>query len=456
MTNIRSFGLIQEVNVSYEYSTLLALSILMSYENKNSIELEKLSEFRSILISIIENLYDTGKIKYNAGKRNVIKVVVKSINEEECLKEFLTKYSKYFYIKDRMLCSTNMAKQGWIEAKLSTYNLQNSSFIEFEVKKNKKIKNILGISSIMKELEDFKSVEEELEKCYLSLGISDDENIKTRISLLLEKRNLFYHRVITSNNDLNAYYNELQAMLDEERLTYDVYPVDKDLWNESEYSENDYGDTTVIGELLNDVHQYATFSNKSLSSFRLIDDFMNLIVDNEVNNDGSMYQVVKGNNDNYSCVYTSMPNDEILFWMLYISKIDDLIAEHGNIKELLDMKHRLLYSIDNVALKLYDKASFDYHLMEYYSSLDIDIDSELYACWQVEAYYFIKDCFEGVNKDKNLILEKLLFVSVYYELTDVEGILEILEEYEDYTEYEEYKDIICGYVISLKKDNDLL
>ena len=183
---------------------------------------------------------------------------------------------------------------------------------------------------------------------------------------------------------------------------------------------------------------------------------MNLIVDNEVNNDGSTYQVVKGNNDNYSCVYTSMPNDEILFWMLYISKIDDLIAEHGDIKELLDMKHRLLYSIDNVALKLYDKASFDYHLMEYYSSLDIDIDSELYACWQVEAYYFIKDCFEGVNKDKNLILEKLLFVSVYYELTDDEGILEILEEYEDYTEYEEYKDIICGYVISLKKDNDLL
>ena len=29
-----------------------------------------------------------------------------------------------------MLCSTNMSKQGWIEAKLSTYNLQNSSFIE--------------------------------------------------------------------------------------------------------------------------------------------------------------------------------------------------------------------------------------------------------------------------------------------------------------------------------------
>ena len=156
MTNIRSFGLIQEINVSYEYSTLLALSILMSYENKNSIELEKLKEFRSILISIIENLYDIGKIKYNAGKRNVIKVVVKSLNEEEFLKEFLTKYSKYFYIKDGMLCSTNMAKQGWIEAKLSTYNLQNSSFIEFEVKKNKKIKNILGISSIMKELEDFK------------------------------------------------------------------------------------------------------------------------------------------------------------------------------------------------------------------------------------------------------------------------------------------------------------
>ena len=42
MTNIRSFGLIQEINVSYEYSTLLALSILMSYENKNNIELNML------------------------------------------------------------------------------------------------------------------------------------------------------------------------------------------------------------------------------------------------------------------------------------------------------------------------------------------------------------------------------------------------------------------------------
>ena len=128
--------------------------------------------------------------------------------------------------------------------------------------------------------------------------------------------------------------------------------------------------------------------------------------------------------------------EEFAFYIVYIKKLNDLIAEGRS--ELIVVRNRLLYLLDDIKYCLFIEENFN---KMYEKALSYKLEEESFDFFAEEAKYFIIDVFEG-NADKTL--EKLLFTSTYYQLTKDEEVVEILNKYNKDIRYQEYSQIIFG------------
>ena len=87
----------------YNYLTLKAFQYVYMYEDKKSIRVETLNEFRKELIKEVLDIYQNGKgyTYYEDKDQWQGEVVFAEINEEVALDDFLDEYEKYFYLDDK-------------------------------------------------------------------------------------------------------------------------------------------------------------------------------------------------------------------------------------------------------------------------------------------------------------------------------------------------------------------
>ncbi len=135
------------------------------------------------------------------------------------------------------------------------------------------------------------------------------------------------------------------------------------------------------------------------------------------------------------------------FYLLYLKKIDEYEEAYGLPENFVQIRKRLIYLLDNCAYKLYNKEK----RLELYKTLDINLDEFYLTRYKLEAEYFIEEIFSTTAVK---VLEKLLFISTYYELTHDKEIETLLSKYSDNKDYKKYKEIIlCNKNINILKKN---
>ena len=194
-------------------------------------------------------------------------------------------------------------------------------------------------------------------------------------------------------------------------------------------------------ELIKDLNQYAIFDNISLANFKINEDLANLII--QITNktppqiDNNLIQ-----QGIFKFIYTVNYEDALLFYLLYIDKLDKLIKDYEDL-ELEVTKMRLIYALDNTNLNLFLDNQVEKLLNTFLNLLNQDeIDKDCYNFLNLESYFFLIDIFENKENSPNDILKKLAFISTYYYLTGDKKIDEIMKNYISYNNYFTYYKII--------------
>ena len=212
------------------------------------------------------------------------------------------------------------------------------------------------------------------------------------------------------------------------------YPIDNKLYMNSEFYEDILENDDPIQQNIEDVYHYAIFGKAPLFK------------DKYQYNINQMY-VRSSYSDLSQASFSEIDDEEFAFYLVYLNKLNDLIKNGAS--ELIHVKNRLLYLLDDLKHSLYDSNNFQ----KFYNTvLDMNITSDSFDGFEKEAKYYIKDFFEGNSTKK---LEKIAFISTYYKLTKNKEIKEMLEDYASYPQYELVSKLILGneLQISNKKRN---
>lgn len=483
-------------DIPYLLTTLIAHALVLELDNRRNIKLDDLIKFRQLLFEKYLENYQ----KYGDGANgekwegNISFAPVDDVKE---IKKLLLEYPEIFYFQNGSI---------WIHENIDLaylYKLKEDEFPNISSKFDratefKKVRNSLGITKIY-ELGDIvnkklENIESQLEKAY-----NDLDNSQHLIKPLLMKEFLFLNNIVANfpilkselstitTPDINKIY-----ITESNYLTHSIYyenkemyPIDEQLYKNSPFYEKIAWFCNPIQESIEDLYQYAIFGNKSLCRDKIIemfyelsymdflDDINNLKtsldynIDEILNND-KIKEMDKNNNYDDAILNDNSSEEEFIFWLTYIHKINEYLANNYD-ENLVKIKNRLLYLLDDASKCLYIDENFekvfeqamkkleelkaeyeedededeneDYLDEEEYDDEDYSDEDGLYGYLGKESKYLIYDCFLGREYK---VVEKLLLISTYYSLTNNEKIEEILNSFENHPKYSLYKNIIMG------------
>ncbi len=504
-------------DIPYLLTTLIAHTLVLELDNRRNIKIDDLIKFRQLLFEkYLEQYQEYGD--HTIGEKWEGNISFAPVDDVKEIKNLLIEYPEIFYFQDDSL---------WIHENIDLaylYKLKEDEFSNICHKFNrvsdlKQIRNSLGITKIY-ELGNFvnqqlENIESQLEQAY-----NDLNNSKDLIKPLLTKKFLFLTNVIANYPVLSNQFNIITSSDEENSVSitedYDyikesfytknkeTYPIDNNLYKNSDYYENIAWLCNPIQESIEDTYQYAIFSDFSLYKHKVSEifcqlSFMSLVGNNNSNNnpdnnldfdiDEFLSNVEKEdlekenkNRESYAVLNNNALEEEFIFWLTYIHKINEYLVNNYD-KNLVKVKNRLLYLLDDVSKCLYIDENFetiyeeamekleelkdeyeekkledlvysgyykylaaededeDYLDEEEYDDEDYSDEDGLYGYLGKESKYLIYDCFLGREYK---VVEKLLLISTYYSLTNNEKIEEILDSFEDHPKYSIYKDIIMG------------
>lgn len=441
--------IILTIDIPFAYTTLVAFNTLLKYEDRREIDVDVLIKYRNLLIS--------NALKAHKEIVDNEDIFVKSIDYS---KEILLP-SDMFYLKGHTLILNDNYTVDDLEKKINDYDVYLDSDIDFVSRYNTECKNLLGISKISKEIIEYYKKEIEIEDCYFKLAAGYDE-YKDKMKELLLQRNSFYGNIVLkSKSNLDCFQTEMFYLAKKDNRIYvDGYPIDMEFLEKNIHYDIENGDLLPITQVLRNPYQQAIFDNNSMAFDRIKEDINNLYFDYQIDNCDNDYEEVVSKivtdtlREYGNFIYTATPHDEMLFYMVYMKKLDEIMDLYGKSAKLLKVKVQLLYLMDSISYSLYEPSNFE----KYYDVFSKEIaiyDSEtlmeIFSYWKNEAYYFLEELFSGKNDNMDLIYKKIALVATYYELTHDEKIIDLLSKYNTSENYFKYYKLIVGSNLTLRK-----
>ncbi len=429
----------RQIPASYYF--LLILSAFLEDGQKVVITKEKLIKASKILIEELDK-----KEIFKLACEVDINLRYKYDNLEVELNKFLVEYKDFVYLENNNIYLLDNIDYDKILNELK--NIEEKEEFDsfaFEIRilrKKKSIKNLLGLNHIKELYRDLIKTESKIETVYLELqNNKNSKEIQAKIRELLVARNKIYKKLYQHGLNL------IKAIQDEENcvaIDYkEDYQIDFDLLMKSEYynEENDEVLEILENNFLS-VFQIAIFGNISLSEPKLCNDLNQILCDFSSEDDileTIFYYENDVFKDSFDRNLATCFDSDIIYYLIYIKKLDELMMLYGYNLELDNVKTRLIYALDDISLGLYDENNREKVLEERLKSPDIDpIFFDNYDHFREESLFFIEDIFEGSKGGFSDILKKLAFVATYYELTKDEEIKRKLLNYTNIKHYLEY------------------
>lgn len=469
--------------IPFVYIVLTAFKLLLQYDERNSVALKDLENYTKFIVDALKEL---------SQESDDFDGKIKDIDFYNDLKELVQKYPNIFWIKNDNLILNSQVGFDEVSILASRYQIFPE---EMDILINsKECWESLNMKKIKEMVEILNNNESCIEKNYENL--SQDDYDDTKMKQLLNLRNILNLKMIF-NGITNV--EKIWKYLTLVKLTEEEVEETDSIFNENFYKNSIYAklfrnegaDVLDIEVMMNNLFQKAIFSNESLYPSKInytilslmyfeskedrdkyaeleelteedqeeLDEFVQEeifamlgLTDENIDSVEIMYEKTgedlqipleyvkrKMNNEGEEQFVFSFPLEENdRFYIMYLKKIDDYEEKNGVSQVLSKIKKRLLYVLDNINYKLYNKDQRN----NIYKSLDeISLDDLYLTRFKLEAEYFIEEIF-SVPTVK--ILEKLLFISTYYELTKDKDIETLLSKYSDNENYENYKKIIIG------------
>ena len=251
------------IDIPFEYTTILAFSMLVRYQSQYSISINTLKEYRNELIAELKKVLE---------RENDKKLInIKSIDEEEELINLLSNYSNIFKIESNDLNIESKIKLKELDNIIQTFRQSNYNDFVFRLSFKDRFKEILDLDTIKNNVKKQIKSEEELEKNYLFYGNGNIE-YQSKIEELLTKRNIFYANILNNGvNSLEDYIAE-SLTIDESDVYQNSYPFDLKLYEKKLDSNDLEFEIFDLEDKLYDSFFYAIFDDLSLGKSRFLDD----------------------------------------------------------------------------------------------------------------------------------------------------------------------------------------
>ena len=445
-----------KINVPFEYTTLYTFYLILRFGDKRSIKIRNLFNSRKELLDQVLNDYYEGKCSnYNIENDWEGNIKFEEISNEEGLKELLNIYPEIFFQLDDEIVISDEIEMEDILIMLKEFDMPTSRFNT--ASDSEKFYKSIGITKIFedrKKYEDFGyKLEKEIENAYMNNASSK------KLKLLLYKRFVFLFNVALNNKKYILEYHNIpndenkgipiddnfDFYLNSEYIkNNEEYPIDKDLYIKSEFYE-DFNDTfNPIQVIIDEPYHYSIFGKGPLYDSRYSQSFSQLSMSEMIDDDPmiddidlpSFDEIELEDGNQYATFNCDIEEEEFAFYVVYIKKLNDLI-EQGRF-ELINVRNRILYMIDDIKYCLFDKQYLEKH---YEQSINYELEEDSFEYFTNEAKYLIEDVFDG---RAGKTIEKLLIVATYYEITKDKEIVEVLNRYKNNCMYEEYSKIILG------------
>jgi len=453
------------IEVPYLYTTLYALKTIMYYENRRSINIDNLIKYREIILDNIIEDYNAREDHYTQEADQIYgDLIFQEVDDLEEIDNLIEEYPNLFYIEDNKLCVYDDITLDEISSLRKEVEVLPTRFYNAIYKKD--VFNLIGINKIYEFQERFEKIGMEIEKEIEKEYMNNPNSLK--IKLLLYKRFLFLVNVVANNK---LYVDEFLNIPSDETVIVDEYydyyqespyiknnepyPIDNELYNRSEFYMDEVEEMNPIQLNIEDSYHYAIFGSKSIYDYKYNNYFTDMYMFNNFKTKDNIstepldYEDIEeidiSDIPNVYEVDFNIDNEQFNFYIVYIQKLNELID--NGCYELIRIKNRLLYLLDNINYCLYDQDKFN---NEYEKAISYQVDEDTYEYFKNESMYYIEDIFLG---KAGKILEKLIFVSTYYTLTKDIEIKEVLNRFKGYSNYENYSEVILGETIghTLKK-----
>lgn len=460
----------------YNYVTLNAFQMLYEFENKRSISIKLLHDFRNKLLDEIIDVYQNGKEHnyFQSVDQWEGEVTFKRRDEQEALDEFLDEYEEYFILKDGIIYLKENVDYNTIEELMRQIRVRENMPYRFEIAKDTpEIFDLLGIKSIENIIVDYLKVEEQIEDLYNKLYTKEDSpELRNQIkTLLLYRFSFFYKLSQMPNYRVSAFRTVLINYQGDNYIEYDKSPINIKKWTEEYcYQEDLDNPFEDIDERIYDINQYAIFGKiknklniskfeEDLNSFYFSDesnpnmeeldstiDYSDIIETDVIALEE--FEEIKQEVPE-SIAYFYNPDDEFFaLFMNYINNLNKFMETYGETEELLLAKKRLLYALDKPEMMLFEEENFQRELEK---TKEAEIDEESFDFFMSEIDFISQEIFE-VPCDE-FTIRKLLFIKTYYELTKDDDLKENIEEYNNHPNFKFFYDLMINDVQNTQKDN---
>ncbi len=420
------------MEVPFEYLCLLALERLSKYENIRHIKIETLSKYIECIKKEFMISFNSGEPAYNEKgiKRNF---KFESFDFDEKLNDLLNDYGDIVYLDGNNLVLDDSIDYDMLEGILDEFNVSTRFKIVFF---NDSCRKILDINTILGTLMSYSLFESQLQEKYIKLPFSTDrKKALSELKSLMIFRELFLNKLKSlSRSELECYYDESNEFINMSQDDYIDYPINLNFWYQSMYYDSD--EPREIDDILYDIYLYSLFSKNDISSVKIgmeiskiysgsldtsedvdyffkefLDQIPDIDSDNFLDNDVSDEFI-----DDDSGIIVTDEKLDYLFYLTLIKKIDEFVLKYGGSSELIVKRQRLLYSLDNSSLCLYEDGNIDNMLEE----LKEQADDFRLPFYRTIIYFLTEEVFN--NKMDNNTIIKLLLISSYYEITNDEKI----------------------------------
>lgn len=449
-----------QIEIPFLYTTLLAFHLVKRYDDRSYIKVSDLFNYRKRLLEKALEDYENDDNPYLVGTDDWEgDIEFEEIDEKDALREMLAENSSLFTLENGILFIDEKLDATQIIKLMLDFDVSHNRFVHY----NKELLNILGVYKIFDDMNRIKKfghqLEQKIEAAYSGVVLSP--NLKQ----LLYSRFLFMLNTCISNKTLVNNYGGV-ANFDEEGIVIDEdydyyenseytkagedYPIDRKLYESSDFYESFMDNLNPIQQNLEDAYQYAIFGRKPIFDLNFHNHFDALYIQNvfdtdrnsEVSDDDEYLTGVEVDSK-FACFNFNINDEEFAFYIIYVKKLNDLI-DAGRTEYVIS-RNRLLYLLDDIKYCLFIPENFD---VQYEKATMYDGDEDSFIFFSDEAKYFIQDVFEG-NAGKTM--EKLLFTSTYYQLTQDEDVVKILGEYRENPRYASYSKIILGDQLGYSK-----
>lgn len=440
------------IEIPFIYTTLQAFSLVLEFDDKKYIRIEDLFKYRDKILKDLIADYNNDDYKtYEELEMWGEEIKIKDIDQQEELKNLLKDYPQLFYLEnDKIYINIDLKN---VQQLMQEFEIPHYRF--GRVNGRKEIFLLLNITKFYEEENKYRETGHKLERQIETIYSSN--LLPPNLKRLLYKRFVFVLNIVLNNNGFIRKYNVIpkgerdEIVIDENYDYYsnskyirfgEEYPIDKELYEQSEFYEDMVEAFNPIQQNIEDIYQYAIFGRQPLYGEKYRNIFTKLYMSDILN--FSQYSIISEeefeeyNESDISIhrINCDIEEEEFAFYIIYIKKLNDLIAEGKS--ELIVVRNRLLYLLDDIKYCLFIEENFN---KMYEKALSYELDKESFEFFAEEAKYFIKDVFEGQS---GKTFEKLLFTSTYYQLTKDEEIVEILNQYKTDIRYKEYSQIIFG------------